>query len=123
MKSTSAKRNTPTSVNAPSVKDVQEFFYLKGLSMVETWQFYNYYHLRSWKNSKGKPIASWKLAAARWTEMICTRYPYLVHPENSRGSAAHKFLKSPDTMPQILLIISPAAVSIESCKRSKRTGK
>lgn len=76
--------------NGPSVKEVQEFFYLKGLSMVEAWQFINFYQLQGWKNSKGKPISSWKLAAARWTEMICTRYPYLVQPKQKSVSKKEK---------------------------------
>lgn len=69
-------------IDAPSVRDVQEFFDLRGCSSVEAWQFHHYYDLRQWKNSKGQPISSWKLAAVRWIKMIGERYPQLIRPQN-----------------------------------------
>lgn len=75
-------------INVPSVREVQEFFDVRGCSSVEAWQFHHYYDLRQWMNSKGQPISSWKLAAARWIEMICKRYPQLIRPEKKTNLPA-----------------------------------
>jgi len=122
MKSKSAKNTKGNQAETPSVKEVQEFFYLKGLSAVETWQFYNYYQLRHWKNSKRKPISNWKLAAARWAEMICTRYPYLISPEIKQGKRQEERTQIIASTPQILIIISSSAVCINSCQNAPKTG-
>lgn len=83
-------RNSSSGKDIPSVREVQELFYLKGLSTVEAWQFINFYELNGWKNSKGERILKWKLAAARWTDMIRTRYPHLVQPQSNSDALPAK---------------------------------
>lgn len=118
------KARSAHAIDVPSVREVQEFFDLRGCSSVEAWQFHHYYDLRQWMNSKGQPISSWKLAAARWIEMIGRRYPQLIRPDKKADSQATKpTLPIPESGIQVFVISLPETksfrVSIEQLEGEK----
>lgn len=105
---TSIKSQNTKSARVPTLKQVQEFFYRRGISALETWQFYNYYELRKWYGSHKKPLVRWEIAAARWIEMLKSRYPNLVKPVERAGIETPPFEVTEKEQPPIVICIVPA---------------
>ena len=52
--------------NPPTLNDILEYTKEKGITTFDEDYFYNYFTEKNWIDSKGNPVANWKLKLLRW---------------------------------------------------------
>lgn len=88
------------------LKDIEAYFNERGLSTVESEQFFNFYELRGWTNARCQKLSNWKLAAAAWVRSIQRQYPQLVRPGHQASlKSQHKPTETLPIRPLILVIL------------------